>query len=386
MKNDLKKKLRARFVLLALAALLILESGIFALSALYSYRDMTKKADMMLDSIAKTPDSNARYFTVKVDPKNKTMKVSAPQSSGFDRDGCVRMAKLALSAESERGYCEDFRYLKIKEPDGLKIIFLYRGLSMESYRASVRSLAVFSAAGFAVAAVVLTLLSGAIVSPIVKNREKQKEFITSASHELKTPLTVISADAQLLGEEIGKNEWLDDIKKQVAHLTKMTENLVLLSRAEELSGSLPKEAFSVSQACEEALFGQRARIEADSKTLETDIEENVFLEGDEKAVRQLISVLLDNAVKYCPEKGEISFKLSKKRRDVIITVANTAENIDRAQIPSYKERFFRGRTSDGKPGSGLGLSIADAVAKQHNGALTVTSPDENTVRVECILR
>ena len=226
-------------------------------------------------------------------------------------------------------------------------------------------------------AVLLTAISGTVVAPLVRNRQKQKEFITSASHGLKTPLTVINADAQLLESEIGENEWLTDIMKQTAEMTELTHRLVYLARAEEQDEKMKKIIFPISDVAEDVASAFRSVAENTGKRFDVSIDGGISYCGDEKAIRELLTVLLDNAFKYSPAGGSVRLTLSAEGHGVKISTENDAVGISEENIGKLSGRFYRADTSDKAKGFGIGLSIAKAVAENHKGKLSfeLTKPD-----------
>ena len=243
-----------------------------------------------------------------------------------------------------------------------------------------------SAAGVLGMALLLAAVSGMVVSPLVKNRQRQKEFITSASHGLKTPLAVIQADAQLLEAEIGENEWLADILKQTASMTEMTQRLVYLARAEEQDNHFVKIEFPISDVAEDIADSYRSLAQSSEKTYTLEIQEGLSYCGDEKAIREMMTALLDNAFKYSAGSGDIAVRLAAEGKGVRFTVENAVSDIDPKQLGNYTERFYRADTSDRIKGFGIGLSLVRVVAEAHKGKLSITLPEKDRIRISAILK
>lgn len=163
----------------------------------------------------------------------------------------------------------------------------------------------------------LVFFSGRIVKPVSESYEKQKRFITDAGHEIKTPLTIIDADAELVKLECGESEWLDDIKKQTKRLTALTNDLIYLARMEEGQKNAVRIEFPLSDVVDETAESFRARAINENKQLEINIQPGLAYIGDEKAVRQLVSILVDNAVKYADSEGKIKVRFNKRSRDKV---------------------------------------------------------------------
>ena len=378
MKNRLKRRLQVRFVLLSVLALIVLQTAIVTFSICRSYRQMTLRADTIIKSPETAAEADdARYFKVTFDLEARSFDFDLEHTSLVTRPLATELAKKVIADKSKKGYIEGYRYLVRYEAGIIKITFLSRIVATESFRSNARSLILISLSGIAVMAVLLTAISGTVVAPLVRNRQKQKEFITSASHGLKTPLTVINADAQLLESEIGENEWLTDIMKQTAEMTELTHRLVYLARAEEQDEKMKKIIFPISDVAEDVASAFRSVAENTGKRFDVSIDGGISYCGDEKAIRELLTVLLDNAFKYSPAGGSVRLTLSAEGHGVKISTENDAVGISEENIGKLSGRFYRADTSDKAKGFGIGLSIAKAVAENHKGKLSfeLTKPD-----------
>lgn len=233
-------------------------------------------------------------------------------------------------------------------------------------------------------AVFLAAMSSRVVTPLVKNRQQQKEFITSASHALKTPVTVIQADAQMLEAEAGENEWTADILSQTRRMAEMTQRLVYLARLEEQDGSTEKLNFPLSDALQQVCDAFWGIAKEYGTQYSITIVPQIDFRGDEKAIRELMNVLLDNAFKYTPAGGSVAVQVKCAGRSVKICVENTAEHVTKEQLERLTGRFIRGSERSG--GFGIGLSVAKTVAENHGGRLTLELPEQDRFRVTVLLR
>ena len=225
-----------------------------------------------------------------------------------------------------------------------------------------------------------------IVKPFSDNYEKQKRFITDAGHELKTPLTVIEADTEILEMGFGENEWLLDIQGQTKRLEDLTNALVMLSRVEEGTNREMKIELPLSDIVEEVCHAFQAPAKVQGKSLNSTITSMISMKGDEKAIRGLITILLDNAVKYTNENGYISVGLEKKKNRIYLSVFNTTEYISKEQISHLFDCFYRADSSRNSQtgGYGLGLSIAAATVKSHRGKFIAETEDEKSLRITVV--
>lgn len=385
MKNPLRTRLRIRFVTLSMAALLLLQGIIVSVSIYHNYNDMVTKSDAILSQLHHTPAANIRYFSVKVHPGKGVVRPDVVQHVSVTPEQAAKYAKAALDSGKERGFVGDYRFHLTENADGMRILFLSRASSIEMLHTAAANLVWVSVLCLCVVFVLLIISSGWVVKPLVDNHHKQKQFITAASHELKTPLTIISTDAQLLQADIGDNEWIDGILQQVDHLTRMTHDLVLLAKAEEYENTVVRERFSLSEALREVAESYMGLAVQKGICLTCSIPPAFLYKGCEKELRQLMQVLLDNAFKYCPASGEIRIRLKREFRGFRLTVCNTSAPISKSDIPSLTQRFCRGQNAAGTEGFGLGLSIAKTIANRHNGNLTANQHKDALFLVEVTL-
>ena len=231
------------------------------------------------------------------------------------------------------------------------------------------------------------LLSGRIIKPVAESYEKPKRFITDAGHELKTPLTVIDADAEILSMDLGENEWLTDIQTQTRRLAELTNDLILLSRMEEDRAPVAMIEFPISDLAEEMVRSFQALARTQEKTFTSRIEPMLSYKGDEKSLRQLLSILLDNALKYSEPGGTISLELGRQGKNLHLTVYNTCPVMEREHLAHLFDRFYRTDSSRNSQtgGYGLGLSIAAAITAAHRGRISASTEDGHSLRITVTL-
>ena len=274
------------------------------------------------------------------------------------------------------GFWEDYRYVRVAENGGVRFIFLDCGRSLSNFRTTLLASVLVALSGLLAVFLLLLVLSRRIVRPVAESYEKQRRFITDAGHELKTPLTIIGADLDLVEPELEGNEWLQDIRCQVRRLTGLTQDLIFLSRMEEETPPIQPIEFPLSDLTEEMAQSFQGLAKAHGKQLTLSIQPMLSYTGDEKAVRQLLSILLDNALKYTPEGGEITVSLSKEGRTLRLSVSNTIpQPMERETLGRLFDRFYRGDQSrSSQTGSyGLGLSIAKGIVLAHRGKIRAES-------------
>jgi signal transduction histidine kinase len=194
-------------------------------------------------------------------------------------------------------------------------------------------------------------------------------------------LTIIDASTEVLELEQGENRWTNSIRNQVKRLASLTENLVSLTRMGESENALTQVDFSLSDAVSEVAETFVAPARTNGKSIEMDVEQNISFTGDESAVRRLVSILLDNAIKYSSAGAAIKLSLKRQGKYAVITCANPVDSIAKGDLDVFFERFYRGDSSRGEQtaGYGIGLSMARAIVTAHKGRITARSDDGESV-------
>ena len=298
------------------------------------------------------------------------------------------LAVKAFSKSVSHGFAGLYRFYKQSGSDGVRILFLDCGREITSFQRFLMTSIVLSALGLLLIFGIVVYFSGRIVRPFAESYEKQKQFITDAGHEIKTPLAIIQADADVLEMELGENEWLSDIQAHVKQLSGLTNDLVSLARMEESGTPLQILEMPISDLISEAGESFQGLAQTQGKELQLTVEPMLSMEADEKAMRQLVSILLDNALKYSPEGSRIQLSLSRQGKILKLAVSNSSlvplpkENLDR-----LFERFYRADPSRNSQtgGHGIGLSIAKAIVTTHSGQIHASHEENNILQITVTL-
>lgn len=326
----------------------------------------------------------SRFFSVLLNESGQVIYSDTGQIAAMDEASAREVAQKVWNTGSDRGFQGDYRYIRMAENEGVRLIFLDCGRVLSNFRATLLASILIALTGLGAVLLLLVVLSGRIVRPVAESYEKQRRFITDAGHELKTPLTIIGADLDLIDLELPDNEWLTDIRRQTKRLTDLTQDLIYLSYMEEEKPPIQPIEFPISDVIEETAQSFMGPSKNQEKVLKLDIQPMLSWTGDEKAIRQLLSILLDNALKYTPSGGHILVSLKKEGHILRCMISNTIEQ----PMPPYSlkrlfDRFYRTDHSRSSQtgGYGLGLSIAQSIVSSHRGKLRAYCPEPHVLTI-----
>ena len=398
--NKLKKKL----TVLATVSMILLMMVLVLIMNLVNYASVVRECDTVLDVLkhqeiqfwngeepppkpkedrrdflprGMSPEVpyEARSFFVKVNANGTPVEVNLSRIISVDKESIDGYISKAMSARQRRGFIDKFRFDKTENKGITTLYFLDCGRKLETFYSFLWISIAVGVLGCLIVFIFFMCMAGNIVRPIAESYEKQKRFISNAGHEIKTPLTIISANVDLLenGEE---QEEIRDIEYQVERLSDLTNKLVTLSRMEETDNMVPKVTMPLSDIVRETAdtFKAYAATKSIEYTIQT--EPGIAITGYPDSMQQLVSIVLENAFKYAGTGGYVKTILEKKRKNATLSVINSTEDkLNDEDMKHVFERFYRGRDSGNlrTEGHGLGLSIAETIVHAHNGTITASA-------------
>ena len=327
-----------------------------------------------------------RYFSLKVNVETGTIIINRDHIHSIDEELAIDYMNRVSKGRKEKGFIETYRYLVSNHNNELHYYFLNCEKDLANFYTYLTYSILFGILILSLTILLIYCLSGFAMKPTIESYQKQKRFITNAGHELKTPLSVISANAEILEMEIGENEWVQSIENQVTKLNQLTKNLILLSRMEENDFEVTVNNFNLSEALKDVINSFNPIIESKQFEIDSNIEDNLILLGNEELIRQMFSLLIDNALKYSSEKN-IAIKLTKENKNIIYSITNKTNNIEEGNQDKLFERFYRLDKSRNTElgGSGIGLSIVKTIVESHKGKIEAYSNDGKSLEFKITL-
>lgn len=314
---------------------------------------------------------SSNFFVVRFDRDGEIIETDISRTSAVTQEEAKELAADVYKSGGESGRIGSFRYLIRDSGPGSIAVFLDTAGESLSY---IRVLLLSGAVGlvcWGLMLVFVILLSKRAIRPIAENIERQKQFVIDAGHEIKTPLAIIRTNTEAMELYQGESKWSKNIKEQTVRLDGLMKNLLMLARMDEGAGKAEEKEFSLDSLLTGMIRGFMPSMEMKEIVLKTRIQPDVILYADRGQIEQLISILLDNAVKYTNEGGEIRIVLSGKEKRVRLEVLNTCEQLPDVPADKLFDRFYRGDAArtQRNGGYGIGLSAARSIAAANRGTI-----------------
>ena len=387
------KKLKRKFILISMLSVLFVLAVTFSAINISNYVAIENDAKNAVSEVIRqgTEDiidgggsfdnpknrvelREVHYFVVSFNQDGSINRANTRHMFILSDSECKELATKVFNNEISGGNYDSLRYAKENKSDGLTyvgFVDVKEKLDSANKYLLISSLV---ALGAYIAFTGLVVLGSNIAFKSTEEAYKnQKRFITNASHELKTPLTIISADLDLIEMESGKNEWSESVRDQVARLNEMTNQLVTLSKLEEEDKErFPFADFSVNEVCSKAIEAFTSSFKKEDIKFSYDISDNLTMYGNKYLIDELVYIFLDNSLKYTGGDNKSSyFTVSKTPKDKIeFRFSNTISEDDEVDVKQILDRFYRS-PSNKKEGSGVGLSIAKEIVNLHKGTIKV---------------
>lgn len=397
--------LRRKFIAIAMASLFIVLTLLIATINISNFQNINENSDVILNILIENGGTfpmkkknhdgfkpmppemspeipfSTRYFSAITNKDGEVIALNTENIAAVSTTMAEELASHAYSKDKASGFIDIYKYGRLDTANGSLLIFIDCKRDLDTFYSFLFNSILVGLTGMFLVFILVLILSKRIVKPVAESYEKQKRFITDAGHELKTPLTIINANIEILELEKGENQWTKSIRNQVQRLSTLTSDLVTLSRMDEENNKQLITDFSLSDAISEACEPFYVMAENQHKTFDIDIEKNLSFKGNEQSLRQLVSILLENAMKYSDEAGKINLTLKRQGRKTLLSLYNSTNSIEKGNLDILFERFYRGDASrnSANGGYGIGLSIAKAIVTSHKGTISAASSDGKSI-------
>lgn len=398
------KKTRIRIVVTIMSILILLWVGTLGIIYAFSYFEMKRQNEQMLKTHAEMyaltqsvveampsdkpfPEGGDRvfepgfaespmfqlstFYTVAVSYDGSILEIKNEPPTLYTDGDLKTLALHIINGNKDTGTEENLAFYKTDKGGYLLVTFMDNTVVNQNAMTLFRYTLIFGGLALILFFLLSIFIARKIVNPLEDSYQKQKQFISDAGHELKTPVSVVSVNAELLSREIGDNQWLSNIQHENERMGMLVGQLLELTRVENMKPQMEHVDFSHLTAGEALPFESVAFEKG--LALNSNIETGICVEGNITELRQLVSILLDNAIRHSKDSGEVSLNLRREHSFAILSVINKGDEIPVEQRQKIFERFYRLDTArNGEDNHyGLGLAIAKAIASSHKGRIEV---------------
>lgn len=338
--------------------------------------------DLVITKNSTNPTDYNGFSIAKVDSDGEIIKAYRDDTLVSNHDALQNKVEQALEKGGTSGFIGTYRFLKVETEVGNLILFLNCQRELDSFESFAKNSILISIFVIVSVLIMIILISKKVIAPIQETYIKQKQFITGASHELKTPLAIISSNADVLEMENGNSKWTNNIHNQVDRLTSLVNSLVVFSRMEE-KDAVERVSFDLTEVLQSRIADFNELANFQKKYIVTNITSNLNYYGEKESIIQLMDILLENSIKYAPENSDILVSLEKNRKYAILKVSNKAD-VKKGDLSKVFDRFYRldeSRNSTIK-GYGIGLSMAQLIAEKHKETIRAYAPEDGIFKIE----
>lgn len=326
---------------------------------------------------------SSNYFVVRTDPDGTIQSTDVTRTPAISEDDADALATSVWQSADTYGATGKYKYFVRVDSGSNEIVLVFLDTSQEIL-SSLRVLLLSAALGvlcWLLMLLLLILLSKRAIRPFAENMQKQKQFVTNAGHEIKTPLAIILANTDAMELYNGENKWSRNIREQVNRLNGLMKNLLLLARMDEATLQITPTTFSFSALVAENAAAFSEPFSMRGISMQTDIQPELSLHADCGQITQLLSILLENALKYTDDNGSVQIRLKKETHGLLLQITNTCSALPDVPPSRLFDRFYRAdaaRTQK-KGGYGIGLSVAQSIAEANHGQITAAYDAENQI-------
>lgn len=314
------------------------------------------------------------FYTVAISYDGELLEIKNEPPTVHTNDDLERLARRIIENREDTGKEDNLTFLKTDKNGYILVAFIDNTVVNESAMTLFRYTLIFGGVALVLFFFLSVFLAKKIVDPLEESYQKQKQFISDAGHELKTPVSVVSANAELLSREIGDNQWLANIQYENKRMGMLVGQLLDLARTENITPQM--EHIDLSRLVAGDMLPFESVAYENGLVLNSQIADGITVLGNSTQISQLVSILIDNAIQHCQNGKEVFVSLTHTRSTAVLSVVNDGEPISQEQMAQLFERFYRAdEARNGEEHYGLGLAIAKAIVEAHHGKIEVTCYD-----------
>ena len=407
------RRLRIKFISVTMGVLICLFAVMFLTLNMYMQESSLRQTEQLLQTVARedgflfqpinvylrrenssdAPSVHApemmragRFFYVKTNHEGELIETNFEMMFDFSREEVVEYAEKVLQRNREKGTVENLQFLVAEKSYGKIVVFAERSMETRLLTRLIYISVGVAIATFAVLFAFTFILSKWAVNPVQEAFEKQRKFISDAGHELKTPLTTIIANTDVLEGEIGENRRIGQIKNQLNRMSNLIHDLLTLARADEHSADIIRNEFNLSKTTRKTVLEFESLAFEEHKRLNYQVDEDIVYSGEREKIERLIAILIDNAIRHSDEDGGIKVTLQRSSGKITLSVYNTGAGIPEEERSKIFDRFYRSDHSRSRDtgGYGLGLAIAKMIADAHNAKIRISGEEGKWVEFSVV--
>lgn len=398
------KKLRLKMIAITMGVLILVFAIVFITLNVFMQTSSTRQTEHLLEMVAEqdgmefpldepmpptedtfvqpgSPDPEmmraGRFFYVKVDDNGNTLETNSERMFDVSQTEAEALTKQVLASKKERGSIDNLQYLARAKDYGQIIVFAEDSIQSRMLSQLIQISLLVAGSTFVIILGFSFFLSRWAVHPVAEAFDKQRRFVSDAGHELKTPLTIISANVDVLENEIGENTRLTQVREQSQRMNALIQDLLSLAKTDEGQAAKIFTTFDLSGAIKKTTLEFESTAFEAGRHLHEDITPGINYQGHEARIAQLTAILIDNGLKYSNPGGKVDVSLTRSGEKIQLRVANTGPGLPSAEWPKVFDRFYRSDDSRSREtgGYGLGLAIAKAIVDEHKAKIAVTGQE-----------
>ena len=388
------KRLRIKFVAVIMSIVTVLFVVIFGLVLHFTKQNIERESIQMMRGLAFRPPAaftmdrpddspnNIRlpFLTVNIGKDGELTAFGGNFYDTSDEEFIKKLVDAADSSKKDTGILSeyDLRYMKNNSGPVRSIVFADISSEKAMIRGLVKNSVIIGLISYVLLFLISLLLAKWVTKPVEKTWNEQKQFIADASHELKTPLTVIMTNAEMMNDSSYTEKDRDNFSKNILSTSKrmrgLVESLLELARLDNNRIPIKRESIDLSRLINNSLLPFEPLFYENDMELSANIDEGINVEGDKEKLRQVVNILLDNALKYCDPADKVTVKLKKQSANCLLSVSGLGTPLSKDECQDIFKRFYRvDQSRNDNQSYGLGLSIADSIISEHNGKIWAES-------------